>query len=171
MYSYKPEKTNKIAEGAAIFLLAVSAILIIFPSIIEISYVGVVQTIGMAAAVTALALLTRYTFKSFYYTVREGDGEDSLDLVVTECQGKREYAVCRIALSSIEEIVIADENNKDELKKRCAGRKVFSYFVEISPKNQCCIFATECGEKLVIKITPDEGLLGILKKFGKTADE
>lgn len=163
MYSYKPKKTNKIAEGAAIFLLAVAAILIIFPSIIEISYVGIVQTVGMVSAVTALALLTRYTFKSFYYTVREGDGENSLDLVVTECQGKREYAVCRIALSSIEEIIVADENNKSELKKKCAGRKIFSYFVELSPKNQCYIFATECGESLLIKLTPDQTLLSLLK--------
>jgi hypothetical protein len=117
----------------------------------------------MVSAVTALALLTRYTFKSFYYTVREGDGENSLDLVVTECQGKREYAVCRIALSSIEEIIVADENNKSELKKKCAGRKIFSYFVELSPKNQCYIFATECGEPLLIKLTPDQTLLSLLK--------
>jgi len=163
MYSFSPKKTNKIAEGLAIFLFALAAVLLIFPSAFTLPYGGVLQTAGLVFAVAALAVLTRYTFKSFTYTVRErGDGSDSLDLVITERQGKREYAVCRIALSGIEEIIVPDEKNKETLTKKSEGRKIFAYFVEISPKDQCYIYATECGEKLLIKISPDEKLLSIL---------
>ena len=158
MYSFSPKKTNKIAEGLSVCLFSFAAVLLVITSRLDLPYFGLIEGIAVALLVAALAVLSRYTFKSFTYSVQERDGE-GLDLIITERQGKRRFAVCRIALSGIEEIIVPDENNKDVLKKKRAGRKVFAYYVEIKPQSECYVFTTECGEPLLIKLSPDEKLL------------
>ncbi len=167
MYRYTPKKTNKTAERLVIILFLAAALLLALPAALgEISYAGFIQVAGVGAIVAALAILTKYIMKSFTYEITEGDREGEYDLAVSEHEGSRTVTVCRVALSSIEDAVIETEENVEELRARRAGRKCFTYFVEMSPRNVCWVFVTECGEPLLLKLTPDDKLFAILKNRG-----
>ena len=67
-----------------------------------------------------------------------------------------------VSLSNIERVCVLDEKNKKELREASKGRKVFSYYPQISPEREVFVFVTECGEKLLLKISPDDTMLEIL---------
>ena len=136
-------------------------------------FLGVVQFAAALFFTVAVLLLTRYVFKSFLIKVFES-GNGRYDLTITECRGKNEkekITVCRVSLSNIESVVVKTKENAADLKKREKGRKVFSYCPDICPEVECFVFVTECGEKLLLKLSPDKTMLEILKNAARKPDE
>ncbi len=162
MYTFEPKKTNNTANVLIGALIFCAALLFLFPALLpELAYRGIIQSLGLACIIAALALMSRYSLKRFTYKVHE-NGERMLDLDVIETQGKRCYTVCRVALGNIESVERATTENRESLKKRCAGRKKFSYLPDLAPTDSIYVFVTECGEPLALILAYDETLLNIL---------
>ncbi len=161
MYEYIPKRENKTAMYASLFLFVGAFILMAFPALVEIAYKWIPQLLGMIMLALCIAILTRYIFRGFIYSVAD-NGNGSPDLSVTEIQGKKRITVCRISLSGIEQAVMLNAANRSQLQQLAEGRKKFNYMVDIAPSNQLWIFAEECGEKLLIKISPDDRLAAML---------
>ncbi len=159
MYSFTPTKNNKTARGVSVCLFLAAAVLFLSPTLLSLPYKVFWQLGGIACLVGGIAILTRFVFKSFRYdVVSNGEG---LDFTVTELQGRGNVTVCRIAVSNIEKLLILKRGecaNEGDLRER----RRFSYVCEMLSEEECLIFATECGEKLLIKITPDKELIRIL---------
>ena len=160
-YSYLSKSSNKKEKmlSAALFFSAV--VLIALSAAFELPYEGVFQMLCALLMSFSVLILTRYVFKSFLLSVFYADG--SFDFTVTECRAKEKITVCRISLSNIERVCVLNDENKKELREAAKGRKVFSYYPELSPKRECFVFVTECEEKLLLKISPDDTMLDILR--------
>ena len=132
----------------------------------DMPYRWVFQLTAIALLTAAVFLTTRYLTKSFVYYVTEDEGNGS-DFLVTELQGKGRVTVCRIALSSIEELYVldsADSHSKEAVKEklRRGRRKQFDYRPDIAPAKSIALFACECGEPLLIYLAYDETLASLL---------
>ncbi|MBQ8141363.1 MAG: hypothetical protein IJ038_06700 [Clostridia bacterium] len=161
MYEFTPQKSNKAAQYTSLILIITSVLAMFFSNLPNLPYRSVMQLAALFALSVALMLLGRYVFKGYVYAVIEND-DGGYDFTVTEIKRKSRITVCRIGLSGIEEAVIVKKSDKKELSQKASGRKAFNYCVDMSPEEYCCILCEECGEKLLIKIQPDERLFGIL---------
>ena len=98
----------------------------------------------------------------------------ALDLTVTEITNavRTQITVCRIALSNIESsydlnLSIPEHAKKVKLIQKettSDGRKFFNYCPDINPTCLCILLVEECGEKFLLKLTPDATLWEYLKK-------
>ncbi len=164
-YSYLSKPTNKTAARLSVLFFAAGAILLATVSVFTVPFLGAFQFLAALFFTLAVLLLTRYVFKSFLIRIID-NGNENFDLTVTECRGKDgkdKVTVCRISLANIEKVVIKTEKNADELREAEKGRKVFSYYPDIRPERECMVFVTECGEPLLLKISPDDTLLSLLE--------
>ena len=162
MYSFTPKKTNNIATVLVATLFLAAAVVFLFPAIFRnMPYTGFLQAAGLVLIIAALAVMSRYHFKYFTYVVRE-NGEGQPDLDVVEAQGKRRYTVCRVALGNIESVQLMNDGNREELRKKCKGRKKFAYVCDIAPTEQVYVFVTECGDPLVLILAYDETLVNLI---------
>ena len=160
-YSYMSKSSNnsaKILSGAFFFC---AIVLLASTAAFELPYEGFCQMLCALFFTLAVLVLTRYVFKSFLLSVFPVD--DGFDFTVTECRAKEKITVCRVSLSNIEKVCILSEENKKELRVAAKGRKVFSYYPDIKPARECFVFVTECGEKFLLKLSPDDIMLDILK--------
>lgn len=164
-YSYMSKPSNTVAARLSILFFAAGAILLLVLSVFTVPFLGAFQFLTALFFTLAVLLLTRYVFKSFLIKIVEIDN-GKFDLTVTECRGKGGkdmLTVCRVSLKNIERVVIRTAENKGELKEAEKGRKVFSYYPDIRPERECLVFVTECGEPLLLKISPDDALLSLLE--------
>lgn len=159
-YSCFSKSSNNKAKilSAAFFFCGVA--ILALNSLFELPFAGIFQILCALFMTLSILLLTRYVFKSFLLSVFPCD--DGFDFTVTECRAKERITVCRVSLSNIERVCVLDEKNKKELREASKGRKVFSYYPQISPEREVFVFVTECGEKLLLKISPDDTMLEIL---------
>ena len=167
-YKYTPEHKNKTAKSISSILFFTALILLALVACFDLAYEGIMQSVAVLCAVMLILILTRYQFKKFTYKVFQTEKGD-YDLTVDEIMGRSCVTVCRVSLSNVEKIMIVKKNNEDRERLRCEarGRKTFSYCPDMLPSSECCVFVTECGEKLVIKLSPDETLLSILNNFAE----
>ncbi len=159
MYHFKSKRTGKCARSVSVALLAASLVLYISQAVLPVPYRPLWQTGAIISLVCAFGLIMRFSFKSF--SVDIVDKEGSLDMTVTEIQGKSRVTVCRIALSGIEKVEILHKGDKIP-RELLRDRKKFSYLPDLFMDEQCLIWATECGEKLLIILEPDEQLIRII---------
>ena len=168
-YSYMSKSSNKrekILSGALFFS---AVVLLASSAVFELPYEGFFQMLCALLFTFEVFLLTRFVFKSFLLSVFPSDA--GFDFTVTECRAKEKITVCRVSLSNIESVVVKTKENADDLKKREKGRKVFSYCADLRPATECYIFVTECGEPLLLKLSPDNTLLSILQTACESAEE
>ena len=159
MYRFTTQKNNKSASTLSLCLFLAAAVLFLSPSLISVPYKMFWQLGGIACLVAAVAILTRFVFKSFRYDVVPT--ERGLDLNVTEIQGKSVITVCRIGVSNIEKVLVLSRGEKaDEADLR--DRRRFSYIGEMFAQKECVVLATECGERLLIRLSHDDELVRIL---------
>ena len=172
-YEYVPQKNRNRLNGVIIILICLSAAFFLTPMILsEIPFRWAFQLLGMLCLVAVIYIITRYIAKSFIYSVlRDDDG--SLDLTVCELtNGKKRTTVCRIGIDNITETyLLYPEKVEDKIKEkelsanaRAESRKSFDYCHDMNSSPVCLIFAEECGEPLLIKLSPDDTLYEYLKK-------
>ena len=167
IYEYEPPKNNKKATGIVIILFSLAAGLLLFTMLLKIPYAAILQLIAIFALTGAVFVATRYLAKSFVYSVNQ-NSENSLDLDILEITngGKKQITVCRIFINNITEYHQINKTDKYSvnteqtlIKKAKQDRvKIFNYCPDINPVNYSIIIGEECGEKFLIKLTPDETL-------------
>ncbi len=166
MYDFIPSKSNNTAEYTSAALLIISLIAMFLSKLPNLPYPWIMQLSALTMLAAALMLLGRFVFKRYQYSVTSCEGEDrGCDLLVTEVTRRTRVTVCRISLSGIERAVItygSDKSAKKDIRKSSSGRKVFNYCADMRPAKYLCVFAEECGEPLLIKLSYDEALLEIL---------
>ena len=174
IYEYAPKKSNKKALGIIIVLLSLAAGLFLFTMIFpDIKFKWIIQLISIFAFVAIIFIISRYMAKTFIYAIFKNDN-DTLDFTVTEITnaGRTQITVCRIAISNIEEShllnrSIPEHNEKLATLQKSAksdGRKFFNYCPDINPTEVCVILVEECGEKFLLKLSPNATLWEYLKK-------
>ncbi len=170
MYDITPQRTNKAAPytSAAMFITAFAAML--FSGISWLPYRSVMQLASLVILAFAILILIRYVLTGYIYSIVSAD-EGKYDLTVTEARRKSRITVCRISLSRIKKTVKINAENKKTVQEMTKGYKVFNYCVDMSPAEYCCVFAEECGEKLVIKLNYDKRLFDILSQSVESANE
>lgn len=171
-YEYIPQKNHTRLNGIIIILLALALALFLTPIILsELSFRWVFQLLGVFSLVGVVYVITRYVAKSFVYTVWRND-DGTADLTVCELtNGKKRTTVCRIGIGNITEAhLLYPEKSDDKIKEkelstnaRAEHRKSFDYCHDIKPSPVCILLAEECGEPLLIKLSPDEQLFAYLK--------
>ena len=167
IYEYTPPKSNKKATGVVIILFSLAAGLLLFTMLLNIPYAAILQIIAIFALTGGVFIATRYIAKSFVYSVNKNDN-DSLDLDVIEVTngGKKQITVCRISLSSIQELHVINKtdttlaNKEQELIKKAKQERIriFNYCPDINPVKYSIIIGEECEEKYLIKLAADDKL-------------
>lgn len=163
MYEIIPQRTNKAATYTSAVMLITAFAAMFFSGISWLPYRSIMQLASLVILAFAILILIRYVLTRYIYCVIPTDGGD-FDLTVTEAKRKSRITVCRISLSGIERVTVINSEKKKTLPEMTKGYKVFNYCVDIAPERYCCVFAEECGEKLVLKLSYDEQLFAILSK-------
>ena len=161
MYETHPQKTNKVATYTSAGLLIVAFVSMYFSGLEWVPYRAILQFISLAMLAASVLLLCQYVLKGYSYAIIK-DEEDNLDLTVIELKRKSRITVCRISLSGIERVERVEKSDKTRISAESKGRKIYNYCVDLAPAEYICIFAEECGERLVIKLTYDEKLFALI---------
>ena len=167
IHEYAPPRNNKKATGIVIILFSLAVGLILFTSIINIPFAWVLQLTSIAALTVAIFTITRYLTKGFLYSINQNDS-DRLDLDIMEITngGRRQITVCRVAVRGISEGYVINKTDKSSIeleqslikKAKQEKAKIFNYCPDINPVIYSIIIGEECGEKFLIKFTPDDKL-------------
>lgn len=164
MYEITPKRTNKAASytSAAMIFTAFAAML--FSGISWLPYRSLMQLAALVILGFAILILVRYVLTVYVYAIIPTDN-GGYDLTVTEARRKSRITVCRISLSGIESARTEDAKDKKALSEKAKGYKVFNYCVDLAPAEYYCIFAEECGEKILLKLTCDDEFIDIISRL------
>lgn len=168
LYEYSPSKSNKKAAGIVLILFSLAAGLFLFTVLFpNIPFRWGIQLIAIAAFAAVIFIISRYIAKSFLYAVTQAE-DGSLDFTVTEITnaGRSKITVCRIAISNIEEAYLFDRSVPEQAEKikaiqssaKSEHRKFFNYCPDVNPTEVCILLVEECGEKILLKLSPDTTL-------------
>ena len=167
IYEYTPPKDSKKATGIMVILLSLAAGLFLFTVLLDIPYSWALQLIAIIAFTAAVFMGTRYLAKSFLYSINQNDnGELDFDVLEITNGGKKQITVCRVSVKNVKNIYKINKTDKESIateqeliKKAKKDRvKIFNYCPDINPVQYSIIVGEECGEKYLIKLTPDEKL-------------
>ena len=181
IHEYIPAKNYKKISGVLVILIAAACGFFAFPTLFpQMPMRWIFQLSGVACLVAILFFATRYISKAVVYRLVQTD-EEGIDFTVTEVTngGKKHVTVCRFDVKNVEraELFYAS-NSKDDANKKAMvkqakkdKRKTFNYCGDINPAVVCYLFVSECGEKLLIKLTPDATIYGYFKKAAEAVDK
>ena len=180
IHEYIPAKNFKKISGALVILISAACGFFAFPTIFpEMSMRWLFQLSGIACLVGVIFISTRYILKHVVYRLIETE-EGGIDFTVTEITngGRTKITVCRFDVANIEKAeLFYASNKKDESAKKAMvkqakkdGRKIFNYSGDIKPPVVCCLLVEECGEKFLIKLTPDATMFGYFKRAAEAID-
>ena len=137
------------------------------------------QLSGVFCLVGVIFLATRYISKTVIYRLTE-NGEGGVDFTVTEVTngGRSKITVCRFDVTNVECAELFYASNKADGEKKKAmikqakkeKHKIFNYSGDIKPPVVCCLLVEECGEKFLIKLTPDATMFGYFKRAAEALD-
>lgn len=157
MYEYAPQFLKKKEKMLTFGCFALGAVLFLTSAFPGVPAPWVFQVLAVVAFVPAVSVFSLCLFRRYVYTVspREDGGAD---FIITEYCGKRMQLVCRISLSSVEEV--AEWSN--ERRKAYAGRQYFAYSGVLFDEKQYAVLAEEGGVPFLIRICADDTLLRLL---------
>lgn len=116
-------------------------------------------------------LAVRYELKQYRYEIkdsgiRDDEGEVRLELVVTECVGKKETVVARVGLWQIEAVSVRDKTNKKV--DFCQGKTAFVYDNRLFSPRRFAIRMSGSDPVVVIPYNQEMANF-ITNKAGKTS--
>ena len=176
LYEFTPKKDIKRLTVTTIAAFAGAAVMmlisIIFPGM---AYKWAVQLIGIGLGAVGVFFTSRYIMRAFVYRVEIFDENEGPELTVTEIQGRHVITVCRLTLSSIDDVVTVcptDKPETDALKARIneEKRKRSDYCVDMFGDKQLCVLAKAGGEGLAVKLSYDAELERLLTPSKPTDD-
>ena len=167
LYEYTPPKNTKKLATVTASLLGGAIILVMMNSFLKnISTPWVFQLLAVGMLLLGVFITSRYIMKSYVYAIIEDDG--SVDLTVTELQGRHVITVCRISLSGLESVVIAYKSDrasdmpvKEKIRKE--RRKSYNYCSDFFDDKYMCLFSDEGGTEIAVKLSWDEKLEKIIE--------
>ena len=174
IYEYIPSKNRTRIMGTIIILIAVAAAFFSTPLLFpNMSFKGIFQFVSVLCLVGVIFIIARYVAKTFVYSVIQND-DGTLDLTVCELTNgnRKRTTVCRVGIDNFTEVyLLHPEKSDDRIKEkeisanaRSEHRKSFDYCHDIKATPVCIILLEECGEPLLIKLSPDETLMKYLDK-------
>ncbi len=158
LFEFKPSKNVKKLRSVTGLLIIGAALLTVMTVILnDIPYRWAIQLLSLGMLVVGIFITSRYIMKSYLYAVTKGDGGEN-DFTVTELQGRNRVTVCRIGLGNIEHAVVVPQGDREaetEVKNKIKSekRKQFNYCEDLFDEKYICLFVTECGEPLAIKLS------------------
>lgn len=168
LFEFRPQKnTKKLALTTGLLIIGAAVLMLATVIIENIPYRWAIQLLSLGMLVMGIFITTRYIMKSYVYAIIE-NGNGGKDFTVTEIQNKNVITVCRIGLDNIEQIVSVPLGNKEadaavKNKIKAEKRKQFNYCADLFAEKYICIFVTECGEAIAIKLTCDEEMETVLE--------
>lgn len=162
LFEFIPQKNTKKLTRVTGALFIGAAVLMVVPLVFSgMPYRWVVQLLSIGMMVAGIFIMTRYAMKSFIYAVISTD--DGNDFTVTEVQNRHTITVCRISMSSIEQVTVVDACDKAadsalKLRIKEEKRKSFNYCADLFPEKYICLFSCEADTPIAIKLTWDESL-------------
>ena len=180
IYEYVPAKDLKKISGAMIVLISAACGFFAFPALFsEMPMRWLFQLSGVFCLVAVIFFASRYISKAMVYRLIKTE-EGEIDFTVTEVTngGRTKVTVCRFDVTNVERAELFYASNKDDSARKKAmikqakkdRRKIFNYSGDIRPSVVCCLLMEECGEKFLIKLTPDATIFGYFKRSADALD-
>lgn len=163
LFEFRPEKNvKKLGMITGLLLMGASVLLLVTVIISDVPYRWAIQLLSLGMLTVSIFITSRYIMKSYVYAVIKAD-DGGNDFTVTEIQGRHVITVCRIGLSSVEQAVVVNQGDKvadTEVKNKIKSekRKSFNYQADLLGEKYICLFVTECGEQMAIKLSWGEEL-------------
>ncbi len=165
IFEFIPKKnTQKLTTMIGLLLMGAAVMFLITMLNADMPYRWAIQLLGLGMLAMMIFIVTRYLMKNFAYAVLRTDDGD--DFTVTELQGRRAVTVCRIAMSSVEQVIVVEQNDRQAdtaLKNmvKAQKRKMFNYCADLFTDKYICVLSNEGGVDIAIKLTYDESLEGL----------
>ena len=162
LYEYTPQKNvKKLGAVTGLLLIGAGILMLIERLMPNLSAPWMFQLLAVGMLMLSIFITTRYIMKSYVYAIIDEDG--SVDLTVTEIQGRHVITVCRVSLSGLESVVVAYKgdpasDNPVKNKIRTDKRKSFNYCSDFFDEKYICIFSDEGGTPIAVKLSWDEKL-------------
>ena len=123
LYEYNPQKNvKKLGLVTGLLLMGAGILILIEKLIPNLSTPWAFQLLAVGMLMISIFVTSRYIMKSYVYAIIDDDG--SVDLTVTEIQGRHVITVCRISLFSIEKIYVCDSKlSEREIKAEIKREK------------------------------------------------
>ena len=169
IYEYTPQKNvKKLGLITGLLLLGAVILIIIQRLMPNLSSPWMFQLLAVGMLMLVIFITARYIMKSYVYAIIDEDG--SVDLTVTEIQGRHVITVCRISLSGLESVVVAYKgdpasDNPVKNKIRADKRKSFNYCSDFFDEKYICIFSDEGGTAVAVKLSWDEKLEKLIEEY------
>lgn len=163
LFEFRPQKnTRKLALTTGLLIVGAAILMITTMLLPELAYRWAIQLLSLGMLAMGIFITTRYVMKSYVYAVIQND-EGGQDLTVTEIQGRHTITVCRVGMSNIGLAVVVPQGDREaeaDVKSRIKAdkRKLFNYCADLFSEKYICLFVTECGEAIAIKLSWDESL-------------
>lgn len=173
LYEYTPQKNvKKLGLVTGLLLIGAVILMLIERLMPNLGTPWMFQLLAVGMLMLSIFITSRYIMKSYVYAIIDEDG--SVDLTVTEIQGRHVITVCRISLSGLESVVVAYKgdpasDNPVKNKIREDKRKSFNYCSDFFDEKYICIFSDEGGTSIAVKLSWDEKLEKIIEEH-LTAD-
>ena len=163
LFEFRPQKnTRKLALTTGLLIIGAAILMLGTMILEELAYRWAIQLLSLGMLAMGIFITTRYVMKGYVYAVMAND-DGSKDFTVTEIQGRHTITVCRVGMSNVGYAVVVPLGSKEaetDVKNRIKAdkRKVYNYCADLFGEKYVCLFVTECGERLAIKLSWDESL-------------
>ncbi len=156
IYSYTPERGDKISNILIYSLAGVGLLLAILAEIIP-SAASALHVAAFALILGSILVWSRCML-SFTYSIETDEDEKNSDLVVRENRGKTCRILSRVSLDGAR-LIRADKFNPD-------GAPVFDHRPSVFIKDHWIFEVSERETHAFIRFSPDEEMLRILRTAG-----
>ena len=165
MYEYIPNPPKKKAKTVGMTLFILSLVIFFVSGIEGIGYPGILQTAAIALMTAAILLVGKYLTRAYRYRVDKTNGE--YEFIIDEISKTSSVTVCRLELSKLRR---ADAWTKDYKPPKKA--RIYNYCVDVAPTDSYLLTFLDGafsmnGERIYVRISPDERLTEILETFLK----
>ena len=159
MYAYRPQFEKKKEKLLCLSLAILGAVLYGSSQIPNAPVPGLIQILGVgcfaaAVLVASMCLMRRYD------CVLEENEKGTIDFIVTEYYGRRQMAVCRVALNDVASVVPYTAELKNNILKE--KHKLYSYTGVLFDENRFILEMNAHGEHFYVIICADEALVKLL---------
>lgn len=172
MYRFESGKKSRW-EHAFVVSFAVGAVILYALSGAEGAPLPWLFQAGAFVLLAAFVYMTvRYQLKQYDYAIldsgiRDSEGHPRLELVITECVGKKVTVVARVGLWQMEAVAVLDKK-ANKKKDFCKGKVAFVYDNRLFADKRIGIRMTEHDPVVIIPY--DEGMMGeIVERVGGTS--
>ena len=159
MYAYRPQFEKKKEKLLCLSLAILGAVLYGSSQIPNAPFPGLIQILSVGSFAAAVLVASMCLMRRYDYVLEENE-KGTIDFIVTEYYGRRQMAVCRVALNDVSSVVPYTAELKNNILKE--KHKVYSYTGVLFDEKRYLVEMNTHGEHVFVCICADETLLNIL---------